>query len=87
MTRLSHMRTLLDEAFMPTHLRLKDESHLHAGHDGAQDPRGETHVLLEISSEKFKGLSPVQIHRLIYQELQNEFDNGLHALRISTKTL
>jgi stress-induced morphogen len=38
--RVAKIEKLLTEAFQPSDLLVKDQSHLHAGHAGAQDGRG-----------------------------------------------
>lgn len=37
-------------------------------------------------SEAFKGIMPVQRHRMVYDLLGDEFQKGLHAINIVTKT-
>ncbi|MCJ9713838.1 BolA family transcriptional regulator, partial [Bordetella hinzii] len=51
----------------PSQLEISDESHLHAGHAGAQGGAGHYRVL--IVSEAFAGLTPVARHRLVYHHL------------------
>jgi stress-induced morphogen len=41
--RVAKIEKLLTEAFQPSDLLVKDQSHLHAGHAGAQDGRGHFH--------------------------------------------
>ena len=37
-------------------------------------------------SERFAGMTPIKRHRMVNAILQKEFDDGLHALQLSTKT-
>lgn len=37
-------------------------------------------------SEEFQGKRLVQRHQMVYQLLQDEFKQGLHALSMDTKT-
>ncbi|GLC44412.1 BolA-like protein 1 [Pleodorina starrii] len=78
------------EALQPTHFRLVNDSHKHAGHyarDGsAASEAGETHFRLEVISEAFAGVPLVKRHQLIYGLLADEFKAGLHALSMTTKT-
>ncbi|GFR40980.1 hypothetical protein Agub_g1645, partial [Astrephomene gubernaculifera] len=78
------------DALKPTHLRLLNDSHKHAGHyarDGsAASEAGETHFRLEVTSEAFAGLPLIKRHQLIYGLLGDEFKAGLHALSMTTKT-
>jgi BolA protein len=39
-----------------------------------------------VVSEQFAGMTPIKRHRLVNSILQKEFDDGLHALQLSTKT-
>lgn len=72
----------LISALNPMEIEVLDESHLHAGHAGARDG-GESHFAVKIVSEKFKGLSRVNCHKLIYSILATELETGVHALRIN----
>ena len=67
-----------------THLELVDESHSHAGHEGARDGRG--HYALDISSEAFAGLLPLARHRRVYQALGELMQTDIHALSIRART-
>eukprot|EP00918_Siedleckia_nematoides_P061282 GHVU01133759.1.p1 GENE.GHVU01133759.1~~GHVU01133759.1.p1 ORF type:complete len:148 (+),score=26.91 GHVU01133759.1:211-654(+) len=76
----------LTEGFQPTKLELVNESADHAGHKGIarrdQFAHGETHFRLFIEADAFKGLSPLERHRLIYRVLSEELDSKIHALTI-----
>ena len=65
--RVAEIERLLREAFQPSHLLVKDQSHLHAGHEGAKDGRG--HFDVTIVSNAFKGKRQLARHRLIYDAL------------------
>lgn len=64
----------------PSYFDLVDESHLHAGHAGAQG--GASHFRLIISSDQFDSLNTVAKHRLIYQQVQDLMPHPIHALAI-----
>ena len=63
-------------------LLIEDESHLHAGHIGAQGGAG--HYRIHIESSAFKGLNRVQKHRLVYDALSAWIPQEIHALAIIT---
>ena len=63
-------------------LRIEDESHLHAGHVGAQGGAG--HFRIWIQSPAFEGLSRVAQHRLVYDALSAWMPHEIHALAIIT---
>jgi BolA protein len=83
-TRLSRMESVLRDRFAPTILQVADDSAKHAGHAGAR-PGGETHYDVLLVSERFKGLSRVERHRLVNEALADEFNTGLHALALTLK--
>lgn len=79
-TRIADLLSVLN----PTQFDLRDESHLHAGHN-PDAAHGETHYRLTICSAQFSGLSRLAQHRRVMDLLQPEFDVGLHALALITK--
>lgn len=71
----------LKSAFAPEQLLVKDQSHLHAGHEGAKEGKG--HFEVTIVSENFEGLNRIARHRLIYEALGDFMLTDIHALRIN----
>ncbi len=82
--RVSRIEAILTASFSPTHLLVKDQSHLHAGHAGAQDGRG--HFDVTIVSDAFAGKRPLARHRQVYDALGEMMETDIHALRITAKT-
>ena len=78
--RIEKIEECLRRDLMPTSISITDDSHLHAGHAGAQSGKG--HFSLEITSEKFIGLSAIKRHQLIYQSLEQLMESDIHALAI-----
>ncbi|MGD8347420.1 MAG: BolA family protein [Lysobacterales bacterium] len=78
------MEKRLSAAFMPETIGVDDESHLHAGHEGARDGRGHFRVL--IVSVKFIGKRMLQRHRMVYDALGEMMRNDIHALTIDAWT-
>ena len=78
------IRQALVESFSPEELLIKDQSHLHAGHAGAEDGRG--HFDVRIVSEAFSGQSRLERHRAVYQALGDLLESDIHALRINALT-
>jgi len=76
------IETKLTEALSPTRINVIDESHLHAGHQPDMTGTGETHMRVQIVSDRFAGQSRVDRHRAINGLLKRELDAGLHALAI-----
>lgn len=79
-SRTTRIKALLNAAFEPQYLLVKDQSHLHAGHAGAQDGRG--HFDVTIVADDFRGCSRIQAHRLVYAALGDLMSSDIHALRI-----
>ena len=71
----------LEEKFNPHELNVIDESHLHAGHVGAR-PEGETHFKVQMKSNKFLGMSRVNMQREVYEALELEMQDKIHALSL-----
>lgn len=71
----------LSSIFAPLRLEIVDESSLHVGHIGAR-PEGETHFHVTMSSEEFRGLSKLAMHRRVYAALDEELLDRIHALRL-----
>jgi BolA family transcriptional regulator, general stress-responsive regulator len=79
----SDIEAALRDALQPVALEVIDDSHLHAGHAGAREGRHFTVVLV---SARFKGLSRVAAHRLVYDALKDLIPRGIHALAIDART-
>jgi len=65
-------------------LTVKDQSHLHKGHEGARDGRGHFDVL--IVSEAFEGQNRIERHRMVYDSLTELLATDIHALRVKAFT-
>lgn len=83
-SRVAEIESRLTEAFSPTTLQVKDQSHLHAGHAGAEDGRG--HFEVTIISAEFDGRRPVERHRMIFEALGSLMQTDIHALRLHAHT-
>ena len=65
-------------------LEITDDSHLHAGHAGAQG--GAAHFTLRLLSPAFNGLSRVARHRLVYDAVSDWMPDRIHALVIDARS-
>ena len=79
-SRRERIEALLVDCLQPVELRIKDQSHLHAGHAGASDGRG--HFDVYIVAGAFSGRSPIQRHQLVYGALAELLKSDIHALQI-----
>jgi BolA protein len=82
--RVERIRSRLTAALGPTMLEIVDESHKHAGHEGARDGRG--HFAVDIVSAAFDGELPLARHRRVYAALGELMQTDIHALTIKART-
>lgn len=78
--RVEAIRGLLQAAFAPSLLEVIDDSHRHAGHEGAKDGRG--HFTVRVVSPTFAGMAPLARHRAVYAALGDLMQTDIHALSI-----
>ncbi len=78
--RVEAIRRRLQVAFDPVELEIFDDSHHHAGHEGARDGRG--HYRVRVVSAVFAGMSPVARHRAVYAAVDDLLQTDIHALAI-----
>ncbi|MCZ8155806.1 MAG: BolA family transcriptional regulator [Leptospira sp.] len=83
-TRADRIKYALESLLGDITVQVTDDSLAHAGHVGSS-PSGETHFKLVVASKRFKDLSLVEQHRLVYSALEKELKSGLHAIEIQTK--
>ena len=76
------LQSRLEQALQPTRLEVIDESGHHAGHAGANGLGYGTHFRVRIAAPAFSGKTRVACHRLVYDALQDFFDQGVHAVAI-----
>jgi len=77
----AQIRARLAAAFSPSELEVLDEGYKHAGHAG----EGKGHFHVRIVSPAFAGVLPIRRHRMIYAELDDLMNRGIHALSIDAK--
>lgn len=71
----------LREQFLPQHLEVLNESHMHSVPAGS-----ESHFRVVLVSEAFAGRPLVQRHRAVNAALREELDGQIHALALHTLT-
>ncbi|WPY01077.1 BolA family transcriptional regulator [Candidatus Trichorickettsia mobilis] len=72
-------------ALKPHHLEIIDQTSLHVGHAEHADD-SETHFFIKISADILKEKTRLEQHNIINKLLDDEFNNGLHALSIKICT-
>ena len=75
------IKAVIQTEFSPVHFELINESHKHVGHAG-DDGSGQTHYILIVVSDKFKGCTRLESQRMVMSELKGFFDQGLHAVQL-----
>lgn len=79
-SRTALIRERLERELRPERLEIVDETQQHAGHIGAASGMG--HFSVTIVSERFREVSALQRHRLIYETLGDLMRTDIHALSI-----
>ena len=83
MSRVDAIRERLGAQLAPLELQVIDESHKHAGHEGARDGRG--HFAVRIVSAAFEGVNLLARHRLVYDALGTLMQSDIHALSLKAQ--
>ena len=78
--RVAMIRERLTAALSPESVDIVDESHKHAGHEGAKGGGG--HFMVTIVADAFKGKKPLERHRMVYAALGDAMQTEIHALSI-----
>jgi len=85
----SAIKEKLTKSFNPTHLEVIDQSHMHAGHAGAQahaaeHGSAESHFHVVISAESLAPLSRLARHRAVMDALSEEMPK-IHAFSLDVR--
>jgi stress-induced morphogen len=81
--RRKRIQEILEGAFSPVEILVKDQSHLHAGHAGARD--GREHFEVRITADTFAGKSRIQRHRMVFEALGDMMQTDIHALSVHAR--
>ncbi len=79
----SEIEKRLIAAFKPSKLEVYNDSADHAGHDAWGE---NSHFRVVIESERFKGLSLIEQHRLVNEVLGELLPEKIHALQLETRS-
>lgn len=80
MDRLQLIENRLRERLVAESLEVIDDSAQHAGHPGARGGGG--HYTVTVVSARFRGLGPLERHRLVYEALGDLMHQEIHALSV-----
>ena len=79
---VAKIRAALERELQPARLTIEDESAAHAGHAGAREGG---HFRLHVVSDRFRGLSRLARHRIVYEAVAALMSRGVHALAIDAR--
>ena len=84
------IKSKLTDKFNPSQLEVRDESHKHAHHRGAQEHAAdggsaESHFHVVIVSGAFTGMSRLARHRAVMEALAEEMPK-IHAFSLEART-
>ncbi|HLD16186.1 MAG TPA: BolA family protein [Coxiellaceae bacterium] len=82
LNRITAIEECLTAAFQPIFLKIEDDSARHVGHTGHE---GKGHFTIEIASHRFKGLTLLEQHRLVYEALKTLMETDIHALKLKIR--
>lgn len=78
--RVALIRERLTTALTPQRIEIVDESHRHAGHEGAKGGGG--HFVVTVVAPAFAGKGLLERHRMVYAALGDAMQKEIHALSI-----
>ena len=84
-SRKKRIETILKENFSPRVLLVRDDSKKHEGHSQVSRNTKETHFFIKMVLDNCN-ITKVNLHRKVYNLLDNEFNTGLHALELDLKS-
>ena len=80
--RYNRIRNHLVKKFSPEILKIRDDSSLHATHGNIEKDAKETHFYIKMRSSAFCNKSKLNMHKMVYAVLEEEFKKGLHAIEL-----
>jgi BolA family transcriptional regulator, general stress-responsive regulator len=80
---MARIRAAIEHRIAPMELLVEDESARHIGHPGAREGG---HFRVRVVSERFRGLTRVARHRMVYEAVAELMGRGVHALAVDART-
>ena len=84
-SRKKRIERILKKNFSPKVLLVRDDSKKHEGHSQVTRNAKETHFFIKMVLNNCT-INKVNLHRKVYNLLDNEFNTGLHALELDLKS-
>ena len=85
MSVAEEMKSLLEDAFAPETLDIRNDSSKHAGHAG-DDGSGESHFHITIKSAAFAGMNHLAKHRAVHATLGRDILTRVHAMGLDIQS-
>ena len=82
--RIIAIKERLESEINSISLDIEDQGHMHKGHIAHTE--GKMHIWVEIVSDDFIDMNPIQRHQLIYTILSEELEGDLHAISLNLMT-
>ena len=84
-SRKKRIEIILKKNFSPKVLLVRDDSKKHEGHSQVSKNIKETHFFIKMILNNCT-MTKVNLHRKVYNLLDNEFTTGLHALELDLES-
>ena len=84
-SRKKRIEKIIKKNFSPKVLMIRDDSQKHEGHSQVNKNDKETHFFIKMVLSNCN-ISKVDLHRKVYNLLDNEFTSGLHSLELDIKS-
>jgi len=78
--RIERIRSALRTELDTDDIAIRDDGHKHIGHEGWKTGLGHFHVT--IRAPAFRGVKPLQRHKLVYDALGSLMQTDIHAVQI-----
>ena len=79
----ARIRAAIERQLSPIKIVVDDDSALHIGHAGSREGG---HFRVHVVSDRFRGLSSLARHRMVYQAVAELMGQGIHALAVDART-
>ncbi len=80
---VASIRAAIERQLGPAQIAVDDESALHIGHPGSREGG---HFRVRVVSERFRGLTRIARHRMVYQAVAELMGSGIHALAVDARS-
>ena len=79
------IQDILQNKFSPDYIKIVDDSDRHRGHAGQKESGG-SHYTIILVSDSFEGKTLLERHRAVYETVEMDMSESIHALAIKVYT-